>query len=351
MAEDPVSVVNVSELNVSDPMKLRLEAEDLPHGYPREMSAWEEGGEQKLGDAEGTLLPGRLSPIFQVLNSAFRPRVLRGAWRDHFWAETGRAKRMRDSFEQMRLRGNLVLVDWDLDGFTGLLKETRFGIEGPSDIVYELTFLVATPFFFEQQSAAADVPYENAGADLVAQLLADAEALRAEEAALAMTATLTEYLAPKWDGLVTALESAQEAVTLLQSGTIGVAQQARNAVQRTLAAASEASDAARALSEAFNGAEVGAAVTRASVVNQAQFAAHQADAIDMAATISDAMRSVQQQARSALRETSRLYLVQDGDTLDGVALSVYQDRSRAQDLGLTQGQLAASVGKYIRVAT
>lgn len=347
MADDSPQPLQIVEVGVPDAISVTFEDDDLPHGRRRERAAWQEGGTVKLGEQGGTYLPGSSKPILHPLYSTFRPRTLKGALRDHLVGVAGHARKMRDDLERIRLRANMLRISWDLEGFTGFLVESTFGIEDAANITYELQFIVEEPFGLAEQDSSASVAHPDAGPDLVAQMVQAAAANRAELEALSMSAAVSLVILAAQGEVETALGTALEAVTQLESGQVGQGQQMRQAVASTIGAALGAAASATALAAAVDGLGPVDVLPVVDAAGAAAWSVAQADAILFASKAADAMRSVAQQARAKLLSSRRLYLVQPGDTLDRVALAALGSRARVEDLGLTPAQLAAAVGSYI----
>lgn len=343
--------LTIEEIGVNDPIRVELAGDDAPHGRRYEGAAWEEGGSLDLGEDDGTRLPGRPRPIYNVLVDKFRPRVYKGALRDRLVGEAGHARQVVRAFERMRRRANPVKVTWDDETFEGLLVDATFGVEDPGDVAdirYELKFSVSE--VYDLSDADPEVaPHEDAGPDLIAGIAATSATVRANMTALPLRSPVVSTLNVAFNALDDATAAVADASALLESGTVGTAQQVRSAAQRTIAAAHACAATGAALAALAGDLISVSALDDTSLSSLATFEANRTALLRSMVALRDAMRSVAMKARAKLQGSTGLYLVREGDTLDSIALAQLGARSRAEDLGLTSAQLAARRGRYIRL--
>jgi len=347
-----LSPLVIEEINVPDPLRVELRDDDLPHGEQRELSAWEEGGELKLAEDEGTYLLGTGlgsgDPIYHVLSHKFHPRVMRGHLRDHLWGEPGHADSIIAQLEQLKLRASQVRVTWRRTGFTGLLKGTKFGREDEGQFAYELTFLVAMVDGLDD-AVFVEPPYADAGVDLVEELRTELATVRAEQEALRLRVEARAALVSAWTQLESALTDTATAAATLDSQATPSGQRGLQSVQRVATTAQTAGQLARALAALSQSLPANVAIYGTGSFELSGWAESQASTVASCRRARDIMGEVTRQARDRIAQASRLYRVQPGDTLDSVALSVYGSRGRALDLGLTQAQITEREGRVIRV--
>lgn len=351
--------LTIEELNVSDPLRIILNAEHAPHGRRYEQVAWEETLEVKLGEEDGVRLPGRGGAIYPILYSKFQPRVFKGSLRDGLTGQLGGSQVAKNKIKRIADRAAGQRVSYGDDGFIGLLVLAKFGVEDPgnlssespraSDIVYELTFSVAEEDGFTAPERDRSSFEPRTLGDLEAMLRADAEVLKAQQLALAIKNTIWQAQLLQWNAVTDALDAAGDAIAIFQSGTVGQVQQARQAAQRTIGAAKAVQDKAGALADQLQALNASQVLDDLSAGSVAIFEANRNAILDEMLLMRDSMRSVSQAAQETLRQTTRLYQVRPGDTLDQVAQAALGQRGRAADLGITQAQLTARAGRYIRI--
>jgi nucleoid-associated protein YgaU len=334
----------------SGALSVTLQGPDLPHALPRSFAAFESGGSV---ESEDIYLQGRKRPIMQVKQARERPLVVKGAFRDHLFVQSGgdegveHARAMRDALERIRNRCNQVRITWAGERRLGLLSDAKFGEESRHDIPYELTFKIGvgvldtadapTPDGSRAARAATDTvtALRAIVAERRAALDAAAKLLRARE----IVETIRSDLALV-DSTFARLESE---ATSLDSAAPGAMQ---NAAARfyTLGESAQNAVNAAALSLAVSLAADAGADTADS---RAAWFAFQHESNDVFGAMAIEVQQLRAAARSRIRRTVRLYTIRAGDTLESIARSQLGDPARARDLGLAPADLRP--GRVIRI--
>src|SRR5258707_10535719 len=219
----PQAPLTIAEDIPSGSLRVVLRDSDGPFGYPRQVTAFERGGEVAH---QAIYLPGRRAPIYQVQQARQRDLQFHGQFRDHLrasdlgTADVTHARDMERQIEAIRRRANPLTVTWSDQSWSCLLKEALFAHEGDHDIQWTLTFAVAS---------TADDPAEAPPATTATQAPVDAAALMATALATLIAAQAA---------LVTAAAAPQPPPTLT------------NSLALTEAAASDLLDAVSALTVA-----------------------------------------------------------------------------------------------------
>ena len=327
-------------------LSVELSNTTMPFGQPRQVVAFETGGKTTIAD-DGIYNPNSDRVVLQIMDSTHqRPLVVKGHLRDSLLGGVGLAKGIRDAIEQIRLNANPVQITYDTDTFDGLLWETMFGLEGPGDITYTLTFFISTgPLGAGFVPSQSSIP--GSSVDVTLQIIAQLAVIEAMAFAQDINLVASGQLALSWNNLGTAMSNLATSSTVFEAGTLGIAQQAINAAKNMDTAAAVAQTQVTAL-RALNGSMGFATALIAPDANsQNAFSSAQAQTDVALAAILDQLRTVRVQAKTRIKKTSTLYRVQPGDTLESIAQQQLGSRARASDLGLASSDLVA--GNYVRI--
>lgn len=343
---DQLDAVVIKEL-VPNGETLTLAETDLPFGKPRDKAAFESGGAIDMNDDGYN--PGSKRPVVQVsTTNKERPFVIQGAWRDGQWGEPGRARRQRNLANRIRTNANPVKITWGDQVREGILREAKFGEEGPYDITYELTFFIAVGVTETATKTENQPPERVASIDeLRASMQAKLAELRTRALALVIDITVRT-------AILTAMSALDESLTNLGTIAASFERTVFRTPQDTLPEAkrvASATDASRdqvlelqAVTESIYMADVATSKTADVIATGWKF---QYDTAVLLEEILDSLRTIRVQALAQVRDNSRLYRVQASDTIESIAQSQLGSRSRSHELGVTDAQLVA--GKLIRI--
>lgn len=343
----------IRETGVPDALELRLVGDDLPHGFPREQAVLESGGQTRLGDQEGTYIPGRKAPIFHVLNDKQRPIVLKGAFRDSLAAQrldnaVRHARDMRDLCERIRRRANLVEVIWGDDTRICFFDDGKYGEESEFDITYELHLLVAVgPQGTAPTQSSTSAPTRSSAADIAAQMQQDIAAQQAAMAQLALQSAFKTNVLQQVNDLAGAIDVASAAANDLEALSVGNGLAVATAVRRVIAAAQIALAKKTTLAATLAVTHANDAMVFATADATTAWQSVAFSLGDLLNAIADQLRSMRAQALQRLGVTTKLYRVQATDTLESIAQTQLGSRMRVNDLGIAASDLVP--GRYVRI--
>jgi len=354
---NPTSVLIAED--VQGGLVVELKGDDLPWGRKRELAAFESGGAVDIADG-GIYLPGNTRPVVQVMAIKQRPLVLKGAFRDHMDQQAkggkpdgkggtvGHARSMRDGLEQIRHRANPVRITWEGDERYGLLQEAKFSEEDSSNIAYELTFFIAVPPSVAKSQEQTDISSKPAAPDdIAAQMAANARAQQAQMLALAITAAVSATIASAWGSLTSSLDNVTVYAAKFGAATLSTPQHALTAMRNVQSACQAAQQNVANLKAVLDQSRADATMVVNNATNQTAWWSSLYASEVLLDQILDNMRKIRALTLAQVRQATRLYRVQPGDTLESIALQQLGSRSRALDLGIRQDDLV--VGKYVRV--
>lgn len=327
--------------DVPNGLSVELRDSDLPFGRPREITAFDLGGELKT---ERIYLPGRSTPIYQTQQPRLRDLVVRGAFRDHLksqdtgTSQVGHARAQRRLIEQIRRNANLLVISWGEESWNGLLVDAKYGIEGHHDSTYELTFAIGSTIgegqATEQTSEQVATPI-----DIAALVQRDLAAARAQLAALALRASVLQTMST----ILNAVDAAQQAardLTEAVTTSATVSRAAANAAAARVDGAGRATqDAARAIIKLLSGTKTLAIVPDGDPGTTLSWLSASTAVLIAADSAIDRARSLRASARSSVTKAARVYVVRSGDTLESIARSELGDASRAGELGVRSDEL------------
>lgn len=321
------------EIDVPNPLRIVLRDDDAPYGKAEETAAFTTGGTLMHKRRK---LPGRRGALFHVQAVDDEPLEITGAFRDHRMGQ-GHADDIRRRIEQVRERANLLRITWDGHTWTGLLTSARFGQEDRGHVTYELKFDLAAPGAPERTQRVE----QRADSDAVDRALTEFRRLRSLEAVQRRDAfqTFNEVMNAVEGGL----DTFSDALRRVEANAALVSRQVRRVTSLGLQVQQRVAAARRMLlnmtrEAARIGGQVEDAVTWDNYVGGINDGL-----LDAASTCRNAV----EQQRRRLRQTTRLYRVKVGDTLESIAASQLGDAARAGDLGLTPSQVV--VGAIVRI--
>lgn len=341
----------------SNPITVTLEDTDLPFGRARELSAFQSGG--KVDIAQGGIYnPGSDRVVLQMMAVRENKLTIRGAFRDRIRAgaqrqtnndpEPNHARRMRDLIERVKRRGNPLKISWNGDERTGVLEETTFDEEGPHDISYALTFFIAEPPTGTSQVIGSATNPTPSLEDLRSQMAADHAQRQSELAALATNAAIVAGVSNALGFVANAIETLGTFTTTLERAVLSTPAQLAAAVNGVNAAAQNVQTQVEAIRDAgYDQIPADQAMVNQSVDDYMRWWVWQSRLQLTLDQHLDAMRQIRLQATQQLRQATRLYRVQPGDTLESIALQQLGSKARASDLGIRQDQLVP--GAYVRI--
>ena len=342
MADTPPSIV-IEEIVGGMQATLSDANGDLPMGRRYEVAAFESGVDVEIAE-DGIYNPGSDRVVYPVMQPKYPPMQLRGAFHDQFGG-AGYARRQRDLFVKLGQRSNPLRITWANDEYQGILHRARFGEQSQADITYDVTFLIAVPP--AGTGSKRSQPQQTLDtSDVIAYLRAQAQASRAKMEALAIAATVNSALASRYDQLDASLQVAAVAATSFTAATLGTPHAVLAASQRVQAACTGAGQQAVALAEATD-MRADAACPAPTAENSRQWWGYTLETQGLALQLQDGLRTCAQIALSAVRKTTRLYRVQDGDTLESIAAAQLGSAARALDLGVPPAALVP--GRYVRI--
>jgi len=325
-----------------------LTEHELPYGRRHELAAFEAGVEVDIAE-DGIYNPGSDQVTLAIMQPRYLPMQIRGAFHDVFFPrDPGHARKQRDLLTRIAQRANPVKVTWGDDERQGLLRIARFGEQSEFDIAYDLTFFVAKP-------PTGTAPARDDGllsptddpSDLVDQLRATAAQHQAALAAVALRAEIASAYANSFATIGAALDVLATATLAFSSALISGPHQGLSAARGVVAAAKAAADSVESLRSYTDELTADDAVNPVTGDNLGAWWAWSYDAQDDFLGILDQLRTIAHVALLALRKATRLYRVQDGDTLESIAQMQLGSRGRSLDLGISQADLVP--GNYVRI--
>lgn len=325
-----------------------LSDSDMPFGRPREMVAFETGGETDIAE-DGIYNPGSEQVVLQVMNSnKHRPMIIKGAFRDRLFGVVGHARSMRDAFDALKLRANPVRISWGGDERVGLVWKTLFGEEGANDISYEITFYIAVPPTGVATAGTVDLRGNLASIeDLRAQMKAQLIVIQLQLLAPYLTQSSFTTLSGVLNSISIALDYLSVSTTAFEKMT-GVTPQAAVArANQVIAGCTSVVGFVQALRTTLSTFRADQASQYINADNSVSWWTALYNGQLFINQILDAMRSIMAKARTRVRQSTQLYRVQPGDTLESIALYKLGSRARSGDLGIRADQLVP--GKYIRI--
>lgn len=346
----------IAENISSGALTVTLDDTDMPYGRPREVVGFRSGGKVRIAQG-GIYNPGSDRVVLQMMvveqnrltiKGAFRDRIRAGAQKQQGGQRPNHARAMRDRLESIRARANPLKITWDGQERQGVLEEANFDEEGPNDIAYELTFFIATPPTGQEVETTSPTPPTPSLEDLRSFMEDQHAQQRAALIALLVNASIVAGVSNAMGYTATATEALGTATTALE-------RQTQNSPQQLFAKVNAVNSLGAAVQTQVESLkDVGLDTLRADVAMRRKDADSltswwkwQADTQLEVDQLFDAMRQIRQQANEQVRKATRLYRVQDGDTLESIALSVLGSRARASELGIRPDQLVP--GAYVRV--
>jgi hypothetical protein len=352
------STVFVIKEDISNnPLQIVLEDTDMPYGRPREMEGFNSGG--KVDIAQGGIYnPGSERVVLQMMAQRENKMTIKGAFRDRIRAGVQRqsntdampqhAKKQRDLVELIRRRANPLKISWDGEERTGVIEETVFGEEGPHDITYTITFFIAEPLTGGSRNNTNATNPTPSLEDLRAQMAADHAERQSELLALATNASVVAVISNALGFVSNAIDTLGIATTTIERAVLSTPQQVQSAVNNVNASATNVQTQIQAVQNAgYDKAPPDQAMVNQSVDDYMRWWAWQSRTKLTLDQEADAMRQIRQQATEQMRKATSLYRVQEGDTLESIALQRLGSKARASDLGIRQDQLIP--GSYVRI--
>ena len=326
----------IEELNVPSPLRLVLEETNLPYAQELEKEAFSSGG--KL-IKERIDLPGAQKPIIHMLTAPERPITIDGAFRDWQWAQTGHARTQKALCERIKKRGNELKIVIFGEEYTGILDETKFGEESERSITYELTFEIFTaPNQADTRLVETTSPVDQATS------IADVIKVRqAETQKLKLNKTAQSTLQTSLNTVLVAMGDVQREVSALGKTVGDVA----GPVRRVMSMARTAQDAVLSAQTAFRQVSVERDMIRRDASNIASFWQCQFGADVEFTNALAGLQAIRRGARSRLINSTRLYRVRSGDTLESIARHMLGNVGRVNELGVRADQLVP--GALIRI--
>lgn len=347
----------ITEDIASGAITITLEDTDMPFGRPREVTAFQSGG--KVDIAQGGIYnPGSERPVLQmmavrenrlVVKGHFRDRIRAGAQRQPGGAEPNHARYMRDLVERVRRRRNPLKISWAGDERSGVLEETQFDEEGVHDIAYTLTFFIAIPptgLQSENEKLLSPTPSIE---DLRSQMAANLAEQRAEMTVLAVEAAATAVISNALGFVSNAIDTLGIATVTAERIVLSTPQQIAAAINNIN---SSAQNVQTQIDQTRNDFSFDSTTAEDAMANQKVddymkwWVWHTTTSCQLDQIV-DAMRQIRLQSLEQLRKATKLYRVQDGDTLESIALTQLGSKARASDLGIRPDQLI--VGSYVRI--
>lgn len=325
-----------------------LTEHELPYGRRHELAAFESGVEVDIAE-DGTYNPGSDRVTLAVMQPRYLPMVLKGRFHDAFFPNDPRhARSQRDKLTKIAQRANPVKVTWGNDERQGLLRLAKFGEESEFDIAYDLTFFIAVP-----PSGTAPprqdglLPPTDDPADLLSQLEAQAALHQAALDAVALRTAIASAYANLFSVANAALQAASTAALAFATAQISTPHQILSAARGVISSVQSTQAQFASLSAYTQGLSADDIVNPPTADNMAAWWSWSYDAQDDFLSILDTLRTISQTAQLALRKATRIYRVQEGDTLESIAQQQLGARGRALDLGISQTDLVP--GNYVRI--
>lgn len=336
----PLKSFTITE-EVPNGLSVILEGSGVPHGRPRELTAFETGGEVHH---KKIFIPGREQPLYQVQQSRQHDLEFRGAFRDHLRAQDisaqdlGWARSMVRDLEEIRRRANMVRIQWAQEKWTGLLIETKFGWESEHDIVYTLRFSIATTQDIVEPSDGALQPVHNP-VDIAALVKADLASARAQMAALAVRARALQTIATVLNIMDAAQAAARDLTEAVTTAALVSRAAAGTSARRVDGAGRALQDKLLLLITTISPIHPLAMVPDGDPGDTLAWHTASVTTLVTASECVDRTRSLRAGARAKITKAARVYTVRPGDTLEGIARAELGDASRAGELGVRSDEL------------
>jgi hypothetical protein len=325
-----------------------LSEHELPYGRRHELAAFESGVEVDIAE-DGIYNPGSDRVTIPVMQPRYLPMQLKGRFHDAFFPnDRGHARKQRDLLTKIAQRANPVRVTWGDDERQGLLRIARFGEESEFDIAYDLTFFVAIPptGTAPQREDGLLSPSDDP-TDIVDQLRAQAADQQSELAAVALRAEVASVYSSRYASVGAALDALSTATLAFSTAILSNPHQALSAARNVVASAKATADQFQSLKAYTEGLDAASASAYVSGDNDASWWAWSYNTQDDTLGILDQLRTIAQVALTTLRKSTRLYRVQEGDTMESIAFQQLGSRGRSLDLGISQADLV--VGNFVRI--
>jgi len=337
---DPIALSIIEDGPNGKPLagqSIVLEKDDAPHGQARDEVGFEQGGELRLGDQEGTYYPGRSQPTHFVQQFRPTPPSFHGALRDSLWGEAGHSQKIVDAILAVAGRGRYCTVFWGDYSFVGLLVRPKLEREDEADWRYELGFVVSTIAGTEQQDDAqrSTARTTEVLTDIVAGLQADMAAQRATLEALQIEATTRLSVLKAQDAVEVSLLAVQQAAKSIEAATVGQGKQAVALVKRVDSECAAAMAACKELAQSFGQLQSSAALTVKNSGAAVQFYGVQSDVAIAMLYCRSRLRQMRGEVAARLQKNSQVHRVAPGETLEDIAAQRLGSRGRAAELGLT----------------
>jgi len=324
-----------------------LEQSDAPEGTPYETAGWDEGGEMKLADEEGTYLVGRKLPLFHALQWRNLPRVVRGRLRDWKWGDDGHSDRMQEALIRVAMEFRPVEVTWGKKSFRGIMRKPKFGNEGDGSLTYELTFIVSEVSSNPQQDTAQRqaTARRDAASDIAAQIRAMIADIQTKTSAIVTALRSADRTIDAALAIAdAACEDVQIGASALEASTLGRGRRIVDTATRLIGQVDTAQRKVRDVQRIFaDPSSLFQGISgRQFTLDQSADASLNWDDTSAATmvdlnTIQDMLRAMAAQARAqSSASNGKTYRVSQGDTPESIAADAIGNRSRVEDLGLSQ---------------
>jgi len=356
--EAPPLIIAERIKNNTDRQVIFLEADDAPHGQPRDEPGWDEGGEVKY---EAKQYPGRKRKSYFGLYWMPAMRVFHGALRSHLDGRDyrkdrpadntriGRARALAELLELLGRRFSVCDVHWGDEKFVGVLVKASFKREGPEDYRYELGFDVDEVSGQETADASqTESPRTNQPlSDIIRELQAMMAEARARIAVARVEARVRAAVLLTLKTVDAGLEDAVSAARSLSTASVGTGRQFLALAQRFQSSCGNVQIAAKALGDQFSLLSADAGAFRDSVSGEvaptaaetAEIASLQADTLAAVLYMRARLRIARAEASARVQPKQRTYRVQAGDTLESIASTQLGSRARGADLGVREQDL------------
>lgn len=321
-----------------EPKSVTLSDHDAPFGAPRKGGMFNLGGRN---EKHVVRLDGRQTPIIHTRHTVWSPAVIKGHLRDHFTGQDGHGQAIVDTLQDIlddQLPVKLTCGPWT---WTAFPDEFTLPVEGLNDFTYELKFeVLSRPGQKQQLTADIINPFPT---DLTSEI----QQLLAEQAASLLVLQLAADTQIALATMTGALDASLSQALLATSAFENAGLPGTSEALAMAAAAAQVTTACDDLSAELEPLDPGTALTSSA---EDAIAAWQAQQFAMLMQIEECRSRMWQVAFTAnkrVRSVSKVYVVQDGDTPDSIALAQLGSAARAADLHVRQQDLV--VGRRIRI--
>jgi hypothetical protein len=339
MADDTYLPFVIEEATGQNRIKVVLDQHETPFGAARKMEAFRLGGKN---ERHLIRLDGRQTPIVHTRFTAWKPNVIKGHIRDAFYGEDGRAQRIVDSLQAVLDNQRMVTLTCGPYTWTAFPEDFDIPVEGLRDFRYELKFdILSRPGYTpppKDDDGVLPFPFDTTAE--VREILAEDRAnLLAQEIQFAVFLAWSQSL----DAIDQALDDTLQAAQAFEAAPAKADAEARSMQTKALQTQQLCSDFADDLAAA----DPASSMTDTSEDAIVSFQLAQFNLLLSLEECRTRMRSVSYTANQRIRQTTRLYVVVAGDTLESIAERQLGTAARVGDLGLRPQDLKA--GKTIRI--